>query len=81
MMRRANLAYALEDRYCVLEVSNVEYWDNKPYVRVMANTVDRTKTTGLTKRVFVCGSLGRWLTGDAARNGEKAPDACLGRHP
>jgi len=41
----------------MLEVSDVEYRDNKPDVRVMANTVDRTKTTGLTKCAFLGGSL------------------------
>lgn len=60
MMRRVNLAYALKDRYCMFEVSDVEYGDNEFYVRVMANTVDGTKTAGLTKRVFVGGSLSGW---------------------
>jgi len=43
----------------MLEVSDVEYRDNKPYVRVMANTIDRTKTAGLTKCAFLGGSLDR----------------------
>ena len=41
----------------MLEVSDVEYRDNKPYIRVMADTVDRTKTAGLTECAFLSGSL------------------------
>lgn len=57
-MQRGNLADTLEDGYRVFEVPDVEYRNNELYVRVMTNTVNRTKTTGLTKRVFVSGSLG-----------------------
>lgn len=66
----------------MLEIPDVEYGDNESYVRVMANTVDGTKTAGLTKRIFVGGSLNGQLTGGgAARKGENAPNACLGHHP
>jgi len=41
----------------VLEVSDVEYWDNEFYVRVMTNTVNRAETASLAKRAFVSGSL------------------------
>ena len=43
----------------MFEVSDVENRDDEFYVRVMTNTIDRTKTAGLTERVFVGGSLGR----------------------
>ena len=59
MVWRANLAYALKDRYCVFEVSDVEYRDNESYVRIMADAVNGTETAGLTKRAFVGGSLDR----------------------
>ena len=55
----------------MLEVSDVEYRDNEPYVGVMANTVDRTKTAGLTKRIFVGSSLNEWSRGGVRREGER----------
>lgn len=58
-MRWRNLANALKDRYRVLEVSYVEYRNDKLNVCVMADTIDGTKATGLTERGFVGSSLNR----------------------
>jgi hypothetical protein len=60
----------------------MEHRNDELYVRVMTNTVDRAQTAGLTKRGFVGGSLGTWLTGESQMaNGERAPNACPERHP
>ena len=42
----------------MFEVSDVKYRNNKLYVRVMTNAVNRTETAGLTERAFVSCSLG-----------------------
>lgn len=65
----------------MFKVSDVEYRDDELYVRVMTNTVHRAKTAGLTKCGFVGSSLGKWLTGENVKKGERAPGACLVRHP
>lgn len=48
----------------MLEVSNVEHRDNELYVRVMANTIYRAETAGLTKRVLIRRSLVGRLAGE-----------------
>jgi hypothetical protein len=49
---RAYLAYALENSYCMLKISDMKDGDDKLNIGVMTDAVDRVEPAGLTECVL-----------------------------
>ena len=65
----AYLAYALKNGYCVLEISDMEYGDDKFDIGVMTDAVNRVEPAGLAECVLFRRTLREYTT--HKRNGDR----------